>query len=298
MTDKTGRATTIAELETILQNYFGHSEPPDFVPHPTDIIISPHAKSGTTWLQQITHGLRTRGSMDFTNINAAVPWIGIAADMGWDLEADQIAHPRLFKSHRTWHDIWKGGRYICAIRHPYDCLISIYRFFEGWFFEPQTIDIETFARWAWLREENNQKGYWPHLISWWKQHNNPDVLLLCYEEMKADLPATVEKVAHFMGIPLDDELREIVIRQSSREFMLAHRQKFDEHDVHATFGPQAGLPTPLDSSKVTAGTPNEARYQLSPTLKQELDQVWQKQIQRTLGFKNYDELRHALKTLT
>ncbi len=32
---------------------------------PTDLFISPFAKCGTTWLQQIVHGLRTGGAMDF-----------------------------------------------------------------------------------------------------------------------------------------------------------------------------------------------------------------------------------------
>jgi hypothetical protein len=32
---------------------------------PSDVVISPFGKCGTTWLQQIVHGLRTRGDMDF-----------------------------------------------------------------------------------------------------------------------------------------------------------------------------------------------------------------------------------------
>jgi len=35
---------------------------------PTDIVVAPFGKSGTTWLQQIAHSLRTRGDMDFDEI--------------------------------------------------------------------------------------------------------------------------------------------------------------------------------------------------------------------------------------
>ncbi|MEL6992952.1 MAG: sulfotransferase domain-containing protein, partial [Pseudomonadota bacterium] len=37
-------------------------------PEPTDIFISPYSKCGTTWMQQIVHGLRSGGSMDFEEI--------------------------------------------------------------------------------------------------------------------------------------------------------------------------------------------------------------------------------------
>jgi len=32
-------------------------------------------KCGTTWMQQIVHGLRTRGSMDFNEITRVVPFL-------------------------------------------------------------------------------------------------------------------------------------------------------------------------------------------------------------------------------
>ena len=49
-----------------------------FRPRPTDVVISPYSKSGTTWMQQIVHGLRTRGDMDFDDISRVVPWIETA----------------------------------------------------------------------------------------------------------------------------------------------------------------------------------------------------------------------------
>ena len=69
-----------------------------FQPRPTDVIISPFAKCGTTWLQQIVHSLRTGGDMDFEDIYEVVPWIDVALDLGIDLDADQRANPRAFKS--------------------------------------------------------------------------------------------------------------------------------------------------------------------------------------------------------
>ena len=192
-----------------------------FKPRPTDIIISPFAKSGTTWLQQMVHTLRTRGSMDFEEITAVVPWLEHAHNLGLDIEGEQVANPRAYKSHMDWHIIPKGARYIYAIRNPKDALVSFYHFFEGWQFKAGSISLEEFAEYM-FTGNIEERGYWYHVTSWWEQRDNPSILFLCYEEMKADLPRTVERVAEFIGIDLDDELREITIRQSGIEFMKAH----------------------------------------------------------------------------
>ena len=48
------------------------------------------------------------------------------------------AEPRAFKSHLPWMAVPKGARYIVSLRDPRDALVSMYRFMEGWFFEPGT----------------------------------------------------------------------------------------------------------------------------------------------------------------
>ncbi len=294
------RATNIEELEIIFDKFWdaaARERGLAFKPQPNDIIISPYAKCGTTLLQQIAHGLRTRGSMEFDEITAVTPWIEIAYDVGWDLKASQVAEPRVYKTHLSWHEIPKGGRYICSFRHYHDAIVSFYRFFEGWMFEPGTISLETLISWRWPRDEVDNQGYWYHLSSWWEQRNNKDVLLLCYEDMTADLPGTIRKIAHFMGITLDDALLDIVTRQSSREFMLAHSHQYDAHHIVKIGGKRANLLPAIDTNKVTPGTPNEARYQLSPVLKNMLDDIWREQIQPKFGFKNYEELRQSLREL-
>ena len=42
-------------------------------PQPSDLFITPFAKCGTTWLQQIVHGLRTQSDMDFDDISRVIP---------------------------------------------------------------------------------------------------------------------------------------------------------------------------------------------------------------------------------
>ena len=265
----------------------------NFPLQPTDVVITPYGKSGTTWLQQIVHGLRTRGDMDFDDISRVVPWLETSTDLGLDLHAPQRGHPRAFKSHLNWYDVPKGGRYIVSIRDPKDALVSAFRFGEGWFFEPGSIGIAEWARNGFLKKRD-KGSYWGHLISWWEQRERENVLLLCYEEMRKDLPGLVRTVAEFIGIELDDELFEIVCRQSSLDFMLAHKDRFDDALMRAHSEKIAGLPAGSDSAKVRVGVVGQHRYELPPEISAELDQIWREEIEAKLGFENYDALRQAL----
>merc|ERR1712046_441174 len=71
-----------------------------YVLRPTDVVILTFPKTGTTWLQQICEQLRTGGDMKFDEITERQPWLEFAWDLGQDLDAEQVAAPRLFKSHQ------------------------------------------------------------------------------------------------------------------------------------------------------------------------------------------------------
>ncbi len=264
-----------------------------FVPRPSDVIITPYGKSGTTWLQQIVHALRTGGDMDFDDISRVVPWIETSAALGIDLDAEQKANPRAFKSHLNYHLIPKGCRYIVSVRDPGDALVSLYRFFEGWFFEPGTISIDEFARTRFLDREaaGGPEGgdYWTHFNSWWEQRDNPNVQLFAFEHMKTDLRGTVERVAEFLEIPLDPALREITERHASLDFMLEHKDRFDDFMMRSLSESRCDLPQGSDSAKVRVGQVGAHRVELSDEIRAELDTAWKETVLPVHGLASYQE---------
>lgn len=214
--------------------------------------------------------------------------------MGWDLHAEQVSEPRLFKSHVSWHDVPKGSRYICSFRDPADVCVSFYRFFEGFAFEAGAFGIEDFTRWRWPRGEMGEQGYWFHLLSWWSQRSNPDVLLLCYEDMKEDLPGTVRRIAAFMDIDVDASLLEIVVHQSSRAFMLEHARQFDASPLRRRAERLGLLPYDVDAMKVTPGARDASRHRLPDDLERELAEIWREQVHTVTGLASYAALRRAV----
>lgn len=249
-----------------------------------DVVISPFGKSGTTWLQQIVHTLRTRGDMDFDDISRVVPWIETSPGLGIDLDAEQKANPRAFKSHLDYETIPKGGKYIVSIRNPEDALNSMYKFMEGWFIEPGAISFEDFAQQRYIVSE----GYWKHLASWWKHRNDKNVLLLSYEQMTQDPDALIRRVAEFIDVPLDEELLAITLEHSSLAYMLKYKDRFDDALMRALSETKANIPKGSDSSKVRKGQIGERT--MPENIQAELNDKWQKLIEEPFGFTTYADL--------
>lgn len=286
------RPTHLEEFQAL----FARKPPPlatlSFQPRPTDILVATFPKSGTTWVQQIVHGLRSRGSMDFEEISRVVPWIETAPLLGLDLDAPQVAEPRAFKTHLPWDALPKGGRNIYLMRDPGDTLVSFYHFNSGWTFEPGSISLEEFGLKVFV-EQPLVGSYWPHLRSWWEQRQREDVLLLSFEDLKQDLEGAVRRIAAFMGLRADEELISLATRQSSFEFMRAHERQFDDHSMTERHSRLLGLPAGSRTTKVRAGRVGDSQA-LSPRLHAALDEAWEREIGGPLGIHSYSRMRALL----
>ncbi|MEQ8291090.1 MAG: sulfotransferase domain-containing protein [Roseovarius sp.] len=282
------RATTLDELDAItgFSTDEGQRIGRAYRPDPSDIFISPYAKCGTTWMQQVVHGLRSGGSMAFDEITEVVPWLELAHDMGVDVNAPQVAAPRAFKSHLGWDEIPKGGRYIVVFRDPVDAMISLYRFFEGWWFEAGAISVDDFAAYYLRRGED----YWAHAASWLRQRGREDVLLVTFEEMKRNLPGVVDRVAAFMG-GYDGATRAVATEQAGFAFMKRHGGQFDDHLVREARDAACGLPPGGAATKVASG---KSGAEISDDIRRRFDDRWQEVMEREFGLPTYSALDQAL----
>jgi aryl sulfotransferase len=267
---------------------------PPFDPRPTDVIISPYGKCGTTMLQQMFHTLRTRGDTDFDDISRVVPWIEMSPMLGLDLNAAQRAEPRGFKSHLSYILVPKGARYVVPLRDPKDAFISMYRFMEGWFLEPGAVPLEDFFE-GWQRGGGPEgEGYWSHLMSWWEVRHRPDVLLFSYRKMVRDPASHIRRLAEFAEIPLDQELLDLTVERTSRDYMLAHKHCFDDRMMRDLSETMGGLPPGSDSAKVRPGCSGSHAAELPVAIAERMDEIWAEKIAPVSGFANFAELEATL----
>ena len=91
-----------------------------FHPKADDVLLTTGSKCGTAWTQQIVHGLRSGGDMDFDDVDAIIPFLEYYCDQDdqAELECTQpYAPPRLFKTHITYDATPQGfGKYIFVTR--------------------------------------------------------------------------------------------------------------------------------------------------------------------------------------
>ncbi|MCH8863421.1 MAG: sulfotransferase domain-containing protein, partial [Proteobacteria bacterium] len=206
---------------------------------------------------------------------------------------DQEGGFRAFKSHMSWADVPKGCRYICVIRNPRDSAVSFYRFMEGWIIEPGAISMEDFVCNFYSRRPGG-KDYWTHLMSWWAMRDAGNVLLLAFEDIKADHAGTVRRVADFLGLAPGAAALELATEQSTFDFMKRHERQFDDHLVARARNAALDLPMEFGSTKVKSGQVGGHDRGLNEAALAALDQAWVASVEKDLGFASYADLRAAL----
>eukprot|EP00736_Rhodelphis_marinus_P009614 Rmarinus@m.28309 len=268
-----------------------------FKPQPEDVFVATFAKSGTTWMQQVVHGLRSGGSMDFGEISMVIPFIEIAYVLGQDLNADQGFKPRAFKTHLARDQLPAGeGKIIYVVRDPVDCCFSAFNFFNGWLVEPGEITPDLYAAERFTKVEYPNR-YWSHLLSYWEKRDDERMLWIHFEDMKQDLPACVRKVAEFLGITdIDEATYQKILEQSSFQFMKEHDDQFNDHFFRSKRNPACGLPGSKGTSKVQ-DKKGKAREVLSPETLACIDQRWREIVAPVTGCNSYEELRAKMSIL-
>jgi hypothetical protein len=292
------RGRSMAELGALASQIFVPDEVAasiaSYRARPDDVIISPYAKCGTTWLQQTFHTLRTGGDLDFDDISMVVPWIETAAALEVDLESPQRAAPRGFKSHLPFDQVPKGARYVVAFREPKDALVSGYKFMEGWFIQPGAVAVADYAR-MWFDKPGQKNDYWKHLLTWWAERDNPDVLLFSYEQMGADPRGCAVRLAAFCGIDLTDALLDRTLEHSSLAFMLRHKDKFSDPAMRRLSEVRCNLPPGGDSAKVRKGGSGGYGEVLPAEVAEAVDRTWREVIAPVTGFSTYADLDAAIR---
>jgi aryl sulfotransferase len=202
----------------------------DFPFRDDDIMISTWSKSGTTLTQQIVAQLIFKGDPDVLG-QAVSPWIEfrlMPKDEVFAIAAAQT-HRRVLKTHSPldampFHPEMK---YIYIGRDARDVVWSMYHHhsifttgaYEGFNnapgrvgppLEPANCDVRTYYH-SFLDKDQIpgfpiKAGFWHHVQGWWDIRHLPNVHLVHFANLKADLEGEARKIADFLDIEIEDSL--------------------------------------------------------------------------------------------
>ncbi|HWA88897.1 MAG TPA: sulfotransferase domain-containing protein [Rhizomicrobium sp.] len=224
----------------------------DFKPRPGDIVIATAPKCGTTWTQQIA-SLLVFQSPEARDIQNTSPWIDfrlpqVDAVMAF-IEAQ--THRRFLKSHLPFDalPIYDEVQYIHVARHGLDAFMSWHNHTSNYSersvaMQGQAgLDDETIARplprpdpspakqfrvWmtegpqARLVDDSPASHFFDIERSWWAQRKRANVLLVHYNDMKADLDGEMRRIASFLGIDIAERIWPGLVAAANFEFMREH----------------------------------------------------------------------------
>ncbi|MEO3770064.1 sulfotransferase domain-containing protein [Micromonospora sp. B9E7] len=191
-----------------------------------DIVISTRSKSGTTWMQMIC-ALLVLGTAELpAPLNVLSPWLDWLAEPR-DVVFDKLAaqpHRRFIKTHTPLDGVPLDPRvhYVVVARHPLDMAVSLYhqagnldrvRLAEltG---QPapagptrERVPVEQWLR-SWVEQEVDPRaeldslpGVMLHLNDAWARRREPNVELVHYDDLLADLGAEMRRLADRWDLP-------------------------------------------------------------------------------------------------
>jgi len=254
---------------------------------PTDVVVVTYPKTGTTWLQQICEQLRSGGDMNFTEITERQPWLDAAWDCGQDLNADQTAEPRVFKSHQRLSAINTGAKYLSIIRDPGEVLGSLFAFQKSKGTLPFAMysDVNEYAATGHFAIPGNT--VWEYYSEFWSAREDPSLLVLCYEALELDPKLYIARINDFLGLPRDVDRLQTAFEMSTKSFMLSHSSKFDDLYVEECWG------TNGTTSKVTID-----KKDLNQDTNAWLRRLWRERMLPGTGMKTYKEMANAISELS
>jgi hypothetical protein len=260
----------------------------NFVPRSDDIIIATPPKTGTTLLQQMCHQLRTGGDEDFFDVHEIAPYMPQAYDMGLDLNDEQKASPRLFKAHSPISNLPFGCKYIVTARDPCEMVMSAFNHYTTKF-ESMKFDVPTF-----IEKTLNADGFFGIVREGFLRRDDSDVLFLTYEDLLKGKrkEQCVHRVADFMNISMDQELLDLTMNLSSKQYMLENVSKFDNSWTvmmlakHArnnnSFGGVAAKPSP----KVT----NRQKVKMPEECEEIIAEYWYELVGQHIGLNSHEDM--------
>jgi hypothetical protein len=210
-----------------------------------DVVVSTRSKSGTTWVQLVCT-LLVLGRAELPAPLAALsPWLDHTVEPVRDVIArlEAQTHRRVVKTHTPLDGLPLDDRatYVVVGRDPLDLALSLYH-------QGHNLDRERLAEltgvparprgprptahdWlvSWttseatpLEEPDSLAGVVHHAAdAWARLGSSPDIVLVHYADLLADLPGEVARVADRLGVDASPELVTDIARAATFERMRA-----------------------------------------------------------------------------
>lgn len=225
----------------------------NFTPRDNDIVICTPAKCGTTWTQMICALLIFQKTEFEQPLTEYSPWLDVLMRPVDSVLAKLNAqrHRRFIKTHTPLDGLpyYDQVKYICVGRDPRDAFISLKHHMENMRMEalgiaqanathdwrPPTPAPEDPAEWFrhWINgscgaslEHSAHADVLYYAKSFWQYRHLPNILMVHFSDLKADLEGEMRRIATFLDIEVPDALWPELVSAASFENMKDKAEQF------------------------------------------------------------------------
>ena len=209
-----------------------------------DVVIATYAKSGTTWTQQILAQLIFNGAED-TNVSELSPWVDFRLMPREVIEGlATVRHRRFLKTHLPVDALVFSpiAKYLYIGRDGRDTVWSFFNHYAnlkedrreamnsapglvGDPLPPCPENVRQFYQMWFLENGKPLWPYWENVRSWWDVRSLPNVKLIHFNDLKADLPRMIREIARFLNISINEDQFGTVVEHCSFDYMKAHAEQ-------------------------------------------------------------------------
>ncbi|XP_046899895.1 sulfotransferase 6B1-like [Hypomesus transpacificus] len=127
--------------------------------------------------------------------------------------------PRLLGTHMHPDNIPKSftekkTKMLVVFRNPKDTVVSYYHFMNNNPVLPNAKSWDAFFT-DFMKGEVAWGSYFDHALAWEKRMDDPNVMILTYEQLKENLVEGIQMVSKFFGFPLTDEQVQTIASEST-----------------------------------------------------------------------------------
>ncbi len=214
----------------------------DFEFRDDDIIIATYAKAGTTWVQQIVAQLLFDGAKDLETAEMS-PWMDLRVPPR-EVKLPMVmaqTHRRFLKTHLPVDALVfsEKAKYVYIGRDGRDIVWSLYNHHANanqlWYqalndtpgrvgppIEPPPGSVRQYFD-DWLERHGFPFwSFWENVGSWWAIRDLPNVMLIHFARLKADMPGEIRRMAAFLDIPIDEAMWDAIVEHCGFGYMKAH----------------------------------------------------------------------------
>jgi aryl sulfotransferase len=215
----------------------------DFRFRPDDIIVATYAKSGTTWMQQILGQLLFDGA-EGLDVSHMSPWVDLRIMPPEAIAGlERVPHRRFLKTHLPVDALTFSpkAKYLYVARDGRDSIWSMYNHHananQHWYdalnntpgrvgppIERPPASVHEYYRQWFARDGYPIWPFWENVRSWWAVRDLPNVKLVHFNELKADLAGSIRGIASFLDIPIDESKFPAIVHHCGFDYMKSHAE--------------------------------------------------------------------------